>query len=100
MKETLRKILKFLIAEKDILSVQRIIVDDRLKTIIEISLSKKSRKALSSSSSFLSFVIIKLHIDARKKIKQAFHAVVKFVSEKSKQNVSDCDYKKINIMIL
>ena len=80
--------------------MQKIIVDDRLKTIIEISLLKKSRKAFSSSSSLLFFIVIKLHVDARKKIKRAFHAVVKFVFEKSKRNVSNCDYKKMNTMIL
>ena len=80
--------------------MQRIIVDDRLKTIIEISLSKKSRKTFSSSSFLLFSVVIKLHVDARKKIKRAFHAVVKFVFEKSKRNVSNCDYKKMNTMIL
>ena len=80
--------------------MQKIIVDDRSKTIIEISLSKKSRKALSSSSSLLFSAVIKLHVDARKKIKRTFHAVVKFVSEKSERNVSDCDCKKMNTMIL
>ena len=80
--------------------MRRIIVDDRSKAIFEIFLSEKSRKAFSSSSSFLFSVVIKLHIDARKKIKRIFHAVVKFVSEKSKRNVNDCDYKKINTMIL
>ena len=65
--------------------MQKIIVDDRSKAIIEISLLKKSRKALLSSSSFLLFVVIKLsYIDARKKIKQVFHAVVKFMSEELK----------------
>ena len=99
-KKTLCKALKSFIAKKDILSVQKIIVDDRLKTIIEIFLSEKSRKAFSSSSSLLSFAVIKLHINVRKKIKRTFHAVVKFVSEESKRNVSDCDYKKMNTMIL
>ena len=83
MKEILRKTLKFFIAEKDILSMQKIIVDDRSKTIIEIFLSEKSQKVFSSSSSLLSFVVIKLHVDTRKKIKRIFHAVMKFVSEKS-----------------
>ena len=100
MKETLREALKFFIAEKNILSMQKIIVDHYSKTIIEISLLKKSRKAFSSSSSFLFFVVIKLHVDVRKKIKLIFHAIVKFVSEKSKQNVNDCDYKKMNTIIL
>ena len=99
-KETLREALKFFIAEKNILSVRKIIVDDCLKTIIEISLSEKSRKTFSSSSSFLFFVVIELHVDARKKIKRAFHAVVKFVFKKSERNVSDCDYKKMNTMTL
>ena len=45
-------------------------------------------------------VIIKLHANVRKKIKRAFHAAVKFVFEKSKRNVNDCDCKKMNIMIL
>ena len=80
--------------------MQRIIVDDRLKTIIEISLSEKSRKAFSSSSSLLFSVVIKLHVDARKKIKRAFHAVVKFVFEELKRNVNDCDCKKMNTMTL
>ena len=80
--------------------MRKIIVDDRSEAIFETSLSKKSRKAFSSSSSFLSFAVIKLHIDARKKRKRAFHAVVKFVSEKLEQNVSDCDCKKMNTMIL
>ena len=99
-KEILRETLKFFIAEKDILSVQRIIVDDRLKAIIETFLSKKSRKTFSSSSSFLFFVVIKLHADARKKIKRAFYAVVKFIFKKSERNVNDCDYKKMNTMTL
>ena len=80
--------------------MRKIIVDDRLKAIIETSLSEKSRKAFLSSSSFLFSAVIKLHVDARKKVKQAFHAVVKFVSEKLKRNISDCDYKKMNTMIL
>ena len=80
--------------------MQKIIVDDRSKTIIEISLSEKSRKALSSSSSLLFSVAIKLHVDAQKKVKRAFHAIVKFVFEESERNVNDCDYKKMNIMIL
>ena len=80
--------------------MQKIIVDDRLKTIIETSLSKKSRKIFSSSLFFLSSAVIKLHVDARKKIKRAFYAVVKFVFKKSKRNVSDCDCKKINTIIL
>ena len=80
--------------------MQKIIVDDRSETIFEISLSKKSRKVFSSSSSLLSSAAIKLHVDARKKVKRAFHAVVKFVSEKLKRNVSDCDCKKMNTMIL
>ena len=100
MKKILREALKSFIAKKNILLMQRIIVDDCSKAIIEIFLSKKSRKAFSLSSSFLSFVVIKLHVDVRKKIKQAFHAVVKFVSEELKQNLSDCDYKKMNTMIL
>ena len=100
MKKILCEALKFFIAEKNILSVQKIIVDDHLKTIIEIFLSEKSRKAFSSSSSLLFSVVIKLHVDARKKIKRIFHAVVKFVFEKSKWNISDCDCKKINTMIL
>ena len=99
-KKNLREALKFFIAKKDILSVQRIIVDDRSKAIIEISLSKKSRKALSSSLFFLFFTVIKLHADARKKIKRAFHAAVKFVFKESERNVNDCDYKKMNILIL
>ena len=61
MKKTLREALKSFIAEKNILSVRKIIVDDRSKTIIEILLSKKLRKALSLSSSFLFFIVIKLH---------------------------------------
>ena len=100
MKETLREALKFFIAEKNILSVQKIIVDDRSKTIIEISLLEKLRKAFSSSSFLLSSAVIKLHVDVRKKVKRAFHAVVKFMSEKSKRNVSDCDYKKMNTITL
>ena len=80
--------------------MQKIIVDDRSKTIIETFLSEKSRKAFSSSSFFLFSAVIKLHIDARKKVKQVFHAVVKFVFEKSERNVSDCDYKKMNTMTL
>ena len=99
-KKTLYKALKFFIAKKNILSMRRIIVDDRLKTIIEISLSEKSRKAFSSSSFLLFFAVIKLHVDARKKVKRAFHAVVKFVFEESKRNVSDCDCKKMNTMTL
>ena len=100
MKKFLREALKSFIAEKNILSMRKIIVDDRLKTIIEISFSKKSRKAFLSSSSLLSFAVIKLHVDIRKKIKRAFYAVVKFVSEELKRNVNDCDCKKINTMIL
>ena len=80
--------------------MQKIIVDNRSEAIIEIFLSEKSRKALSSSSSFLFSAVIKLHVDARKKIKRAFHAVVKFVFEKLKRNVSDYNCKKINTMIL
>ena len=80
--------------------MQKIIVDDCLKTIIETFLSKKSRKTFSLSSSFLSFVVIKLYVDVRKKVKRTFHAVIKFVFEESKQNVNDCDYKKINTIIL
>ena len=91
-KETLRETLKLFIAKKNILSKQRIIIDDRLKTIIEISLSEKSRKAFSSSSFLLFSAIIKLHVNVRKKVKRVFHAVVKFVFEKLKRNVSDCDY--------
>ena len=79
--------------------MQKIIVD-RSKAIFEISLSEKSRKAFSSSSFLLFSAVIKLHVDARKKDKRAFHAVVKFMSEKSERNVSDCDYKKMNTMIL
>ena len=52
MKKILREALKSFIAEKDILSMQKIIVDDHSKAIIEISLSEKSRKVFSSSSSF------------------------------------------------
>ena len=100
MKKILREALKSFIAKKNILSMQKIIVDDRSKTIIEIFLSEKSRKALSSSSSLLFFVVIKLYIDARKKIKRAFHAVVKFMFKELKRNVSDCDCKKMNTMIL
>ena len=80
--------------------MRKIIVDDCLKAIFETSLSKKSRKAFSSLSSFLFFVVIKLHVDVRKKIKRVFHAVVKFVSEELKRNVSDCDCKKMNTMTL
>ena len=72
MKKFLCEALKFFIAEKNILSVQKIIVDDRLKTIIEISLSEKSRKAFSSSLFFLFFIIIKLHVDVRRKNKASF----------------------------
>ena len=99
-KETLHETLKFFIAEKNILSMRKIIVDDRLKTIFETFLSKKSRKAFSSSSFFLFFVVIKLHVDARKKVKRAFYAVVKFMFEELTRNVSDCDCKKINTIIL
>ena len=99
-KKTLRETLKFFIAEKDILLMQKIIVDDYLKTIIEIFLSEKSRKAFSSSSFLLFFAVIKLHVDVQKKIKRAFHAVVKFVFKKLKRNVNDCDCKKMNTMIL
>ena len=80
--------------------MQKIIVDDRSKAIIEIFLSEKSRKTFSSSSFLLFSAVIKLHANVRKKIKRAFHAVVKFVSEKSKRNISDCDCKKMNTMIL
>ena len=100
MKKILRETLKFFIAEKDILLMRRIIVDDRSKIIIETSLSEKSRKAFLSSSSLLFSVVIKLHVDARKKVKRIFHAVVKFVSEESERNISDCDYKKMNTIIL
>ena len=99
-KEILREALKFFIAEKNILSMQRIIVDDRLKMMFEIFLSEKSRKAFSSSSFLLFFAVIKLYVDARKKVKRTFHAIVKFVSEESERNISDCDYKKMNTMIL
>ena len=80
--------------------MRKIIVDDRSKTIIEIFLSKKSRKTFSSSSFFLFSAVIKLHVDVRKKIKRAFYAVVKFVFKKSERNVSNYDYKKMNTMIL
>ena len=100
MKEILRKILKFFIAEKNILLMRKIIVDNRLKAIIEISLSKKSRKTFSSSLFFLFSVVIKLHADARKKMKRTFYAIVKFMFKILKQNVNDCDCKKMNIMIL
>ena len=79
--------------------MQKIIVDDRSKAIIKTSLSEKSRKAFSSSS-LLFFVVIKLHVDARKKIKRVFHAVVKFVFKELKRNINDCDYKKMNTIIL
>ena len=100
MKKLLRETLKFFIAEKNMLLMRKIIVDDRSKTVIEISLSEKSRKAFSLSLFFLSFVVIKLYIDVRKKIKRAFHAVVKFVFKELKQNVNNCDYKKMNTIIL
>ena len=80
--------------------MQRIIVDDRSKMIIEIFLSEKSRKTFSSLSFFLFSAVIKLHVDARKKVKRAFYAIVKFVFEESERNINDCDYKKMNIMIL
>ena len=80
--------------------MQKIIVDDRLKTIIEIFLSEKSRKAFSLSSSFLFFVFIELHVDARKKVKRTFYAIVKFVFKELKRNVNNCDCKKMNTMIL
>ena len=72
--------------------MRKIIVNNRLKMIIEIFLLKKSRKAFLSSLSLLSFAVIKLHVNARKRIKRAFYAVVKFVSEESKRNINDCDY--------
>ena len=65
--------------------MREIIVDDRSEAIIETSLLKKSRKIFSSSLSFLFFVIIKLHIDARKKTKRTFHAVVKFMFKELKK---------------
>ena len=80
--------------------MRKIIVDDHSKAIIKIFLSKKSRKAFSSSSSFLFSAVIKLYVNARKKVNRVFHAVVKFVSEELKRNINDCDYKKMNIMIL
>ena len=80
--------------------MQKIIVDDRSETIIEIFLSKKSRKALSLSSFFLFFAVIELYADARKKVKRTFHAVVKFMFKELKRNVNDCDCKKMNTMIL
>ena len=71
-----------------------------MQRIIEIFLLAKSRKAFSSSSFFLFSAVIKLHADARKKIKRAFHVTVKFVFKKSKRNVNDCDCKKMNTIIL
>ena len=63
MKETLCEALKFFIAKKDILLMQKIIVDCS-KTIIEISLLEKSRKAFSSLSFLLFSAVKKLHVDA------------------------------------
>ena len=100
IKKTLREVLRFFIVKKNILLMQKIIVDDHSKAIIETSLLEKSRKIFSSSSSFLSSAVIKLHVDARKKVKRAFHAVVKFVFEELKRNVNDCDCKKMNTMTL
>ena len=80
--------------------MQKIIVDDRLKAIIETSLSKKSRKTFLSSLFLLFFTVIKLHVNARKKVKRVFHAVVKFVSKELKRNISDCNCKKINTITL
>ena len=96
-KKILCKALKFFVAKKNILSVQRIIVNDRSETVIEILLLEESHKAFSSSSSFLFFAVIKLHVNVKKKIKQIFHAIVKSISEELKRNVNDCDYKKMNI---
>ena len=63
--------------------MQKIIVDDRLKAVLKISLSKKSRKIFSSSLFFLFSVVIELQADVRKKMKQIFYAIVKFVFKKS-----------------
>ena len=63
--------------------MRKIIIDDHFKIVIEISLSEKLRKAFSSSSSFLFSAVIKLHADVKKKIKQTFYAVMKFVFKKS-----------------
>ena len=49
--------------------MRKVIVDNRFKIVIEISLSEKSRKAFLLSLFFLFFVVIKLHADVKKKIK-------------------------------
>ena len=100
MKKILCKALKFFIAEKNIRLMRKIIVDDRLKAIIKIFLLKKSRKALSSSSFLLFLIIIRIHVDVRKKVKRTFYAVVKFVFKKLERNINNCDCKKMNIMTL
>ena len=69
MKEIIREALKSFVAEKNILLMQKNIVNNCSEIIIEVSLLEKSRKAFSSSSSFVFSVVIKLHADVKKKIK-------------------------------
>ena len=49
---------------------------------------------------FLFFIAMKLHINIKKKIKQIFDAIVKFVFKELKRNVNICIYGKMNFIIL
>ena len=41
-----------------------------------------------------------MQVDVKKKTKQTFNAIVKFIFKKSKQNVNICICEKINFIIL
>ena len=98
--KALHEELKSFFAKKKILSSRKIAVDDRSRVIEKIFQSKQSFKTFSSSFFSLFFAAIKLHVDVKKKIKQTFDAIVKFIFEKSKRNVNICTCEKINSMIL
>ena len=99
-KEILHEELKSFFAEKKILLLRKAAVDDCPWIIEETSQSKQSFKTFLSSFFFLFSAAIKLHVDVKKKMKRTFDAIIKFVSEKSKRNISTCTCEKMNSMIL
>ena len=92
--------LKSFFTKKKILSLQKIIVNDCFRIIVETFQSEQLFKTFSLSLFFLFFVVIKLHVDVKKKIKRIFDIIVKFVFKESRRNVSICICEKMNSMIL
>ena len=88
------------LAEEEILPSRKAAADDRPRVVEETPQPEQPPKAPSPPSSPLPSAAIGLHADARKEVKRAFDAAVKFVPGGPGRNASTCTCEKVDPMVL